>query len=114
MYLDFDGKHEGVSLWTPAQLCSIQNQLLEYLRQIIPYLTSDFKEIQGFEYCMRFLAYTIESAASQHKSRVDITRQHESLLSNCLQIFLTLSELGPSSKRQLASLGIFPLLLGKL
>jgi hypothetical protein len=119
MYVDYDEKHNGVSIWTPSQLSNIRIHLLDYLNQVIPTVTEDFKKIQGFEYCkiflrigMRFLNHLIEIDRTLDCTRVDLHREHESLLSNSLEIFLTLSELGPTSKSFLVNLGIFPMLIG--
>lgn len=79
----------------------------------------EFREIQGFEYCflsiilgMRFFHHLTEIEPLVDKHRIDLVRQYESLLLNCLQVFLKLSELSPISKKLLITMGIFPLLLG--
>lgn len=112
IHIDYDEKHTGVSHWAPAQLISLQIQILIFLNEIMPKITREFKEIQGLEYCIRFLGFVIERDSKIDLARVDLKRQHDLLLLSCLQLLLSLVEFGPTSKKTMVNLNIFPMLRG--
>ena len=79
---------------------------------MIPSITKEFREIDGYAYVISFFESLV--GLELDPQRVDQVRRHTMILNSCLRVFLTLSELGPTSKKILSAHGIFTHLLALL
>ncbi|KAI8913594.1 armadillo-type protein [Gorgonomyces haynaldii] len=114
IYLDVTTDNEGVLTWTPLQQQMLQIQILEFLSEIIPSITKEFREIDGYAYLIRYIDALIQNGKTLRRDHIDEVRTHDMLIQSCLRVFLTLTELGPNSKKILSASGIFNHLLALL
>ncbi|KAL2913810.1 hypothetical protein HK105_206689 [Polyrhizophydium stewartii] len=114
LYLDHQSANPTIALWNDSQLRGLQVQILGLLSHLIPRISREFRIMDGYKDLMLFLDHTIEQGKLLEIARIDVAREYRGVLSAALGVLLSLTEVGPTSKKTLASLGIFNHLLNLL
>nr|KAJ3420520.1 hypothetical protein HK105_005580 [Polyrhizophydium stewartii] len=113
LYLDHQSANPTIALWNDSQLRGLQVQILGLLSHLIPRISREFRIMDGYKDLMLFLDHTIEQGKLLEIARIDVAREYRGVLSAALGVLLSLTEVGPTSKKTLASLGIFNHLLSE-
>ncbi|OAJ40742.1 hypothetical protein BDEG_24442 [Batrachochytrium dendrobatidis JEL423] len=113
-YLVSESTNPTISSWSDSQLRILQGQILGLLSSIVPRISREFRASDGYNHLKKFLDHTIHQGQLPTASRIDVAREHHTVLNSLLGVVLRLTEIGPTAKKTLASLNIFTNLLNLL
>lgn len=111
-YLDTKTTNPGITKWSDSQRRNLQTQILGLLSTVFVRLSHQARTSSDvYPSLNRFISHIIEESRQPTNSRVDISRELNSILHASLNLTLHIAELGPTPKKILASKGVFSHLL---